>query len=69
MATPIKPLEFKIYRGLKQIARFLDCHPNTVRRLAQKGLIPAYRDESGRWVMSNWDYYKGWRKPKNETPG
>jgi hypothetical protein len=50
------PMEF--YRGVKAIARFLEMHPDSVRKLLREGSIPAKRDETGRWVLTNLDYYQ-----------
>jgi hypothetical protein len=50
------PIEF--YRGVKAIAQFLDMHERTVKRLLLDRRIPAKKDESGRWVLTNLDYYQ-----------
>ena len=50
------PIEF--YRGVKAIARFLDLTERHARRLLNSGKIPAKRDEAGRWVLTNLDYYQ-----------
>jgi len=55
-ATITVPIEF--YRGIKAIAKFLDMHPDTVKRLIMERRIPAKKDETGRWVMTNLDYYQ-----------
>ena len=49
------PIEF--YRGVKAIANFLELHPDTVRKLIREARIPAKKDETGRWVLTNIDYY------------
>ncbi|MFP3867678.1 MAG: helix-turn-helix domain-containing protein [Desulfobacteraceae bacterium] len=60
----VKPLESNnginlvFYRGIKQIARFLDCHPVTAKRLIKDKKIPARKDPSGRWVLCSVDYYR-----------
>ena len=50
------PIEF--YRGIKAIAKFLEVHPDTVRKLLREGSIPAKKDDTGRWVLTNLDYYQ-----------
>lgn len=50
------PIEF--HRGVQAIAKFLDLHERTVRKLIRAGKIPAKQDESGRWVLTNLDYYQ-----------
>ncbi len=50
------PIEF--YRGVKAIAKFLDMHPDSVKKLLREGGIPAKKDETGRWVLTNLDYYQ-----------
>ena len=50
------PIEF--YRGVKAIANFLEMHPQTVKKLLREGKIPAKKDETGRWVLTNLDYYQ-----------
>ncbi len=50
------PIEF--YRGIKAIAKFLEVHPDTVRKLLREGRVPAKKDETGRWVLTNLDYYQ-----------
>ena len=50
------PIEF--YRGIKAIAQFLEMHPDTVRKLLREGRVPAKKDETGRWVLTNLDYYQ-----------
>ena len=50
------PIEF--YRGIKAIAKFLEMHERTVKRLIVERRIPAKKDETGRWVMTNLDYYQ-----------
>jgi len=53
VAVPIK-----FYRGVKAIANFLEMHPDSVRKLLREGKVPAKKDESGRWVLVNVDYYQ-----------
>jgi hypothetical protein len=50
------PIEF--YRGVKDIAGFLKMTPRSVRRLLNEGKLPAKKDETGRWVLTNLDYYQ-----------
>ena len=50
------PIEF--YRGVKAIAKFLEMHERTVKRLLEERRIPAKKDETGRWVLTNLDYYQ-----------
>lgn len=50
------PIEF--YRGVKAIAAFLDVTARHARRLLNSGKLPAKRDETGRWVLTNLDYYQ-----------
>jgi hypothetical protein len=50
------PIEF--YRGVKAIANFLELHPDTVRKLIRETRLPAKKDETGRWVLTNLDYYQ-----------
>ena len=50
------PIEF--YRGVKAIASFLEIHPQTVKKLLRECKIPANKDETGRWVLTNLDYYQ-----------
>jgi hypothetical protein len=56
------PLKVEFYRGIKGIAAFLDLHPQTTLRLLKDGKIPAKKDQSGRWVLCNLDYYLSLRK-------
>lgn len=50
------PIEF--YRGVKAIAKFLDMNERTVKRLLMERRIPAKKDDTGRWVLTNLDYYQ-----------
>ena len=50
------PIEF--YRGVKAIAKFLDMNERTVKRLLLERRIPAKKDDTGRWVLTNLDYYQ-----------
>ncbi|MDD5641836.1 MAG: hypothetical protein PHX53_09320 [Syntrophales bacterium] len=50
------PIEF--YRGVKAIANFLDMNERTVKRLLLERRIPAKKDDTGRWVLTNLDYYQ-----------
>jgi predicted site-specific integrase-resolvase len=36
----------------------LEMHPETVKKLLREGKIPAKKDETGRWVLTNLDYYQ-----------
>jgi hypothetical protein len=51
------PLKIEFYRGVKEIARFLGMHEQTVQSRLKAGLIPAKKDALGRWVLCNLDYY------------
>ncbi len=53
-------LEIKLcfYRGIKEIARFVGVHPKTAQKGIREGKIPAKKDNFGRWVLSNLDYYQ-----------
>jgi predicted site-specific integrase-resolvase len=53
VAVPIK-----FYRGVKAIANFLNIHPDTARKLIRDGKIPVKKDKTGRWVLTNLDYYQ-----------
>ena len=55
-STITVPIEF--YRGVKAIANFLEMHPQTVKKLLRESKIPAKKDETGRWVLTNLDYYQ-----------
>jgi excisionase family DNA binding protein len=55
---PTIPVPMKFYRGIKDIANFLEVHPDTARKLIREGKIPAKKDETGRWVLVNLDYYQ-----------
>jgi hypothetical protein len=52
----------EFFRGIKGIAAFLELHPQTTLRLLKAGRIPAKKDQSGRWVLCNLDYYLSLRK-------
>ena len=45
------PLKIEFYRGIKEIARFLGMHEQTVQSRLKAGLIPAKKDALGRWVL------------------
>jgi predicted site-specific integrase-resolvase len=51
-------VQIKFYRGVKAIANFLEMRPETARKLIREGKIPAKRDKTGRWVLTNLDYYQ-----------
>lgn len=55
---PIITVPIEFYRGIKAIAKFLEMHPDSVRKLLRDGSIPAKKDETGRWVLTNLDYYQ-----------
>jgi len=55
-------LKVEFFRGIKGIAAFLELHPQTTLRLLKAGRIPAKKDQSGRWVLCNLDYYLSLRK-------
>jgi hypothetical protein len=55
---PTITVPIKFYRGVKAIATFLELHPDTVRKLIREERIPAKKDETGRWVLTNLDYYQ-----------
>jgi hypothetical protein len=55
---PIITVPIEFYRGVKAIAKFLEMHPETVKKLLREGKIPAKKDETGRWVLTNLDYYQ-----------
>ena len=55
---PIITVPIEFYRGVKAIAKFLEMHPETVKKLLRDGKIPAKKDETGRWVLTNLDYYQ-----------
>lgn len=56
------PLKLEFFRGIKGIAAFLNLHPQTTLRLLNAGKIPAKKDQAGRWVLCNLDYYRSLRK-------
>ncbi|MEW6657184.1 MAG: hypothetical protein AB1424_00860 [Thermodesulfobacteriota bacterium] len=58
MHQPTVTVPIVFYRGVKAIAKFLEMHPDSVRKLLREGSIPAKRDETGRWVLTNIDYYR-----------
>lgn len=58
MTETLHGIPLVVYRGLKQIARFLDMHPSSVKRQIKRGHLPVNRDLSGRWVMTNLDYLR-----------
>jgi len=55
---PIITIPIKFYYGVLGIAQFLDVHPDTAREWLRTGKIPGKKDGSGRWVLSNVDYYQ-----------
>jgi hypothetical protein len=55
---PIVTVPIQFYRGIKAIAKFLEMHERTVKRLIVERRIPAKKDETGRWVLTNIDYYQ-----------
>lgn len=58
-------IRLEFYRGIKAIAAFLEVHPDTAYRLIHQGKIPARKDESGRWVLCNLDYYASLGRMEN----
>ena len=55
---PIITVPIEFYRGIKAIAKFLEMHPDTVGKLIREGKLPTKKDETGRWVLTNLDYYQ-----------
>jgi len=51
-------VKIEFHYGIKGIAAFLELHPETVKKLLRENRLPAKKDETGRWVLSNVDYYK-----------
>ena len=47
----------EFYRGVKTIAKFLGVHERTAQAFLHDGKIPAKKDGTGTWVLSNVDYY------------
>ena len=50
-------LRVEFYRGVKTIAQFLAVHERTAQGFIHDGKIPAKKDGTGTWVLSNVDYY------------
>jgi hypothetical protein len=59
-------ISLEFYRGIKAIAEFLKMHPRTVQDHLRDGKLPAKKDQVGRWVLTNLDYY---RSLKDERRG
>jgi len=55
---PAITVPIKFYYGVKAISEFLELHEQTVKKLLKDGRIPAKKDETGRWVLTNLDYYQ-----------
>lgn len=55
-STIVVQIEF--WRGVQVIAQVLGMHERTVRKLIAAGKLPAKKDESGAWVLTNVDYYR-----------
>lgn len=49
-------LRLEVYRGVPEIAKFLNMHERTVWRMIQNGELPVKRDTGGTWVLTNIDY-------------
>lgn len=55
---PTITVKIEFYHGVGQIAAFLRLNEKTCYRKLRDGKIPAKKDEMGRWVLSNIDYYQ-----------
>ncbi len=51
------PYKLEFFRGIKSIANYLGLHEQVAQKKLKAGLIPAKKDEMGRWVLCNLDYY------------
>jgi excisionase family DNA binding protein len=47
----------EFYRGVKAIANFLGVHERTAQAFLHDGKIPAKKDGTGTWVLTNLDYF------------
>lgn len=54
--TNSSPDDIRFYRGIKEIANFLDVSERTVYNLIKTGKLPVKREPSGKWVLSHLDY-------------
>ncbi len=52
--------KIEVVRGIKAIARMMDCTAQTVKKFHKEKQLPLIK-EGGQWTMSNVDYLK-WRK-------
>jgi predicted site-specific integrase-resolvase len=59
---PIFEIEIKFYRGVKEIAEFLNQGIKTTYKHLSQGKLPAKKDRTGRWVMTNKDYYESLKR-------
>lgn len=50
-------MRLEFYRGIKEIAQFLDMNPRTVRKRIAAGKLPVKMDGAGKWVLTNIDFY------------
>jgi len=60
-------LNLKFFLGIQAIADFLRLHERTVRRLLREPKLPAKKDQAGRWVMVDVDYYLSLRGATHGT--
>jgi predicted site-specific integrase-resolvase len=54
---PAINLRLEYYCGVSEIAAFLKITERTAKRWLQTGKVPGKKDGSGRWVLTNIDYY------------
>ena len=50
-------VQVELYRGVKTIAKFLGVHERTAQAFLHDGKIPAKKDGTGTWVLTNLDYF------------
>jgi len=54
---PIIYVRVEFYRGAQAIAQFLGVHERTAQAFLHDGKIPAKKDGTGTWVLTNLDYF------------
>ena len=55
---PIITVPIEFVPGVKAIAKFLEMHPETVKKLLRKAKFGPRRMKPGRWALTNLDYYQ-----------
>lgn len=53
---PVYLVKLEVYRGIHAIAAFLGVHDRTAQRYLRDGKLPAKKDGTGAWVLTNITY-------------